>query len=256
MKVRRMKVFIILLIHLVGFSSPSLAGKCWSKPKSDEDRNEVVIQRPIVQNQIPLQVEEYNGTDIMIVGGTYSQTSYKTINRINSPYFLTDVSNDPSDLKHDVTKPFPEKYNGKFKIVVFEQLPYFVINQQSISNVLNVLKPTGHISMNCPFSLQEMNHDFDGKEADYTLLDNRKVWKQSAFIALKNSSLEKFKPRAYQGEDYSDILKFVVPRIFNNECALDQQKVTVVQYNNDLHKNQVWFKNNAPNPPYLVIIGK
>jgi hypothetical protein len=216
----------------------------------------VVIQRPIVQYQIPLQVEEYTGTDIMIVGGTYSQASYKTIDRSNSPYFLADVSNDPTDLQHDVTKPFPEKYNGKFKIVVFEQLPFFVINQQSISNVLNILNPTGHISMNCPFSLQEMNHDFDGRNPDYILPDERGLWKQNAFIAFKNNSLEQFRPRGYQREDFYDILEFLIPRIFEKECGLDPQKVGVVRYDNDQHKNQVWFKNNAPNPPYLVIIGK
>ena len=252
-----MRFLTVLLFSLFVFSSPSLAGKCFSKPES-EDKKEIIVQRPIVRNQLVSQVEEYNGTDIMIVGGTYNQKSYLAYanNRSNSPYFLTDISNDPTDLKHDVTNPFPQKYRGKFKITVFEQLPYFTINQNSISNVLAILKSNGHISMNCPFSLQEMNHDFDGREADYTLLDGRKVWKQSAFIAFKNDGLEQFKPRGYQREDSYDILKYLVPLIFEKECGLNPQKVGVVRYDNDQHKNQVWFKDNVPNPPYLVIIGK
>jgi hypothetical protein len=252
-----MNLLTLLLFIFVSFSTSAQAGKCWSKPKSDEDQNEVVIQRSIVQNQIPLQVEEYNGTDIMIVGGTYRQKSYlpHATDRLNSPYFLTDVSDDPTDLKHDVTQLFPLKYHGKFKVVVFEQLPFFVINQNSIDNVSKILKQNGRISMNCPFMLQEMNHDFE-READYKLPDERLLWKQNAFIVFKNNDLEKFKPRAYQGEDSYDVLKFVIPRIINRECGVNPLKVAVVQYDNEQHKNQVWFKENSPNPPYLVLIAK
>lgn len=241
------------MVSLLFFTTMTFAGKKLSCMHGDEEED-----IPHSYQESVLR-DEYNGPDVMIVGATYAQSSYKqyALKRQLSPYFLVDLDDhNPTDIRHDISNPFPSKYKGKFQTVIFEQLPIMAITRQSILNILDVLKPDGRISMSCPFSLVEINVDFPRDTHQYHLQDGRVLWKYDASLAfLEKTGLRRSESQSYQGSDAFDVLQRIIPSVFSNEFGLNEQQIIIVSYDRQSH-GKYWFKNRDPNPPYLVFIMK